>query len=122
MEAVLPAILYMFRWGHRRGTGKFNAAFNESNDAIISIDQVAHILTQNKTWFANFEDDTARAILGDLLLTYCLENAEHDIGRTTQVMRAFPTHYFASWIDLPRSIWPSSLGSRNDSGIVSRST
>jgi hypothetical protein len=104
MEAVLPAILYMFRWGHRRGTGKFNAAFNESNDSIISIDQVANILTQNKTWFGNFEDGISQAILGDLLLTYCLENAEHKIGRTTQVMRAFPTHYFASWIDLPRSI------------------
>jgi hypothetical protein len=104
MEAVLPAILYMFRRGHRRGTGKFHAAFNSGNESTISIDQVATVLTENKLWFSNFEDDTATAILGDLLLTYCLENAEHETGRTSQVMRAFPTHYFASWIDLPRSI------------------
>jgi len=104
MEAVLPAILYMFRWGHRRGTGKFSAAFGPLGDGKITIDHIADVLTKNEDSFRNFEDETGKAILGDLLLTYCLENADHDIGRTSQVMRAFPTHYFASWIDLPKSI------------------
>ncbi|RTL43634.1 MAG: hypothetical protein EKK48_07770 [Candidatus Melainabacteria bacterium] len=104
MEAVLPAVLYMFRWGHRRGAGKFASAFTSETEPILSIDQIAKKLVEKDQWFANFKDETTLAILGDLLLTYCLENTDHSTGRTNQVIRAFPTHYFASWIDLPKQI------------------
>src|ERR1700736_5483818 len=45
-----------------------------------------------------------QAILGDLLLCFCLENAKHAIGRREQVQRVAPAHYMASWVDLPESV------------------
>lgn len=104
LEAILPVVLYMFRWGHRRGVGKFLSAFDTDHDGTPTIDEVATSLAAKKQWFKNFDSEIGKAILGDLLLTYCLENREHATGRSQQIIRAFPTHYFASWIDLPNSV------------------
>ena len=49
-----------------------------------------------------FDGEIERAILGDLLLGFCLENARRALGRKEQVLRVFPAHYMASWIDLPQ--------------------
>ena len=51
--------------------------------------------------FEGFDGETERAILGDLLLCFCLENAKRALGRTEQVQRVAPAHYMASWVDLP---------------------
>ncbi len=102
IEAVLPAVMYMFRTGHRRGMGKFVANFG--TDGKVHIEDVARVLSERSEWFENFEGDVGQAILGDLLLTYSLENKQHALGRSEQVQRVFPTHYFASWIDLPPKV------------------
>ncbi|HEV7301653.1 MAG TPA: hypothetical protein VGN72_19985 [Tepidisphaeraceae bacterium] len=102
--AVLPAMLYMARWGHRRGRGGFAETFRRAQGERPTIDDVAHKLVGDEQYFAGFTSDSARAILGDLLLAFCLENSKHKLGRREQVQRVFPTHYFASWIDLPDSI------------------
>jgi len=54
--------------------------------------------------FSGFEGDVATAILADMLLCFCLENARHALGREEQVQRVAPTHYMASWVDLPESV------------------
>ena len=51
--------------------------------------------------FEGFDGETAQAILGDLLLCFCLENAKRALGRKEQVQRVAPAHYMASWVDLP---------------------
>jgi hypothetical protein len=104
LEAVLPAVMYMFRWGHRRGMGKFVASFSEDGKKEISIEDVSRKLASDGNLFEGFESEVGQAILGDLLLTFSLENKKHSEGRTEQVQRVFPTHYFASWIDLPTSV------------------
>ncbi|MEE8533671.1 MAG: hypothetical protein V3S95_09025, partial [Alphaproteobacteria bacterium] len=101
--ALLPAVLYMFRWGHRRGKGKFNETFPDPSVKKATIESVVKCLTESQ-FFDGFDDGTARSILGDLLLTYVLENKRHAEGRRIQVQRTFPTHYMASWIDLPESV------------------
>ena len=98
--AVLPAVLYMFRWGHRRGRGKFNQTFSDAISKKATINSIASRLEHN-AFFRGFEGNTANAILGDLLLAYILENIRREEGRAPQVQRIFPTHYFASWVDLP---------------------
>jgi len=109
LTAVLPAVFYMFRFGHRRGKGKFLETFGGDTNAMRSrkqtatIDRVASILAQNDR-FANFDDDTDRAILGDLLLSFCLENSKKALGRKEPILRVAPTHYMASWIDLPQPV------------------
>jgi hypothetical protein len=102
IEAVLPAVMYMFRTGNRRGMGKFAANFGI--DGKVHIEDVARVLSSHNEWFENFDGDVGQAILGDLLLTYSLENKQHSLGRSEQVQRVFPTHYFASWIDLPLKV------------------
>ncbi len=104
--SVLPAILYMFRWGHRRGKGKFIEAYGNKNDkkSIATINGISDILCAKEKEFNGFNSDSTQAILGDMLLASCLENKNHQIGRDQKVQRAFPTHYLASWIDLPDDV------------------
>ena len=101
--ALLPAVLYMFRWGHRRGLGKFNETFAPEKGRA-SVSDIARKLSCEDEYFSGFGDDLGRDILSDLLLCYCLENRRRSTDRHEQVQRIFPTHYMASWIDLPKSI------------------
>ena len=101
--ALLPAVLYMFRWGHRRGLGKFNETFaTEKGRANVS--DIAKQLSADQDSFSGFDTELGRDILSDLLLCYCLENRRRSTDRKEQVQRIFPTHYMASWIDLPKAI------------------
>lgn len=110
--ALLPAVLYMFRWGQRRGKGNFLEAFGkerrDDNGRVSysppTIEDAAEKLSTRHEWFQGFDSNTCKAILGDMLLTFCLENKKHAAGRTEQVQRVYPTHYMASWIDLPYKV------------------
>jgi hypothetical protein len=99
-------MLYMARWGHRRGKGNFAETFGQrdSSNKIIAptLEDVSRgLLAQGTDGFDGFGDDCGRALLADLLLTYCLENRKHELGHLVQIQRVFPTHYLASWLDLP---------------------
>jgi len=101
LSAVLPAVFYMFRFGHRRGKGKFLETFGDGG--LATIDRVAEKLADTE-WFEGFKGPTEQAILGDLLLAFCLENRKRALGRQEQIRRVAPAHYMASWVDLPASV------------------
>jgi len=109
LSAVLPAVFYMFRFGHRRGKGKFVETFGDAMGTekerrrAATIERVASKLAAN-TRFEGFENETTQAILGDLLLCFSLENSKRALGRQEQVQRVAPAHYMASWVDLPDSV------------------
>lgn len=109
ISALLPAVFYMFRFGHRRGAGRFLATYGPPDGTTAqkrretTVDRIAAELAQGKE-FSGFDDAVQRAILGDLLLCFCLENVRHGLGRDKQVQRVAPTHYMASWIDLPWNV------------------
>jgi hypothetical protein len=100
LGGVLPAVLYMMRWGQRRGKGKFTETFGK--DATVAI--VAQHLAEHKEHFVGFDGRAEQGVLADLMLAFCLENKGHKVGRQEAVQRAFPTHYFSSWTDLPRDV------------------
>ena len=108
LSAVLPAMFYMFRFGQRRGKGKFLETFDPGGGSLrqqrqaATVKRVAAKLSSNSD-FEGFAGPVEQAILGDLLLCFCLENSKHDLGRDKQVQRVAPAHYMASWIDLPES-------------------
>ena len=110
LSAVLPAVFYMFRFGDRRGKGKFLETFGPQEGTprqrrqAATIERIADTLTQNGDKFEGFEGEIGKAILGDLLLCFCLENVKHALGRKEQVQRVAPAHYMASWVDLPDSV------------------
>ena len=109
LSAVLPAVFYMFRFGHRRGVGNFLATYGPAAGTPAqkrrqtTVDRIAAKLAETHG-LAGFDGDVEQAILGDLLLCFCLENVRHRLGRDQQVQRVAPTHYLASWIDLPYSV------------------
>jgi len=109
LTAVLPAVFYMFRYGHRRGTGKFLPTFGGDADSkrqkklTATIDRVASVLAEREA-FTGFEAEVEKAILGDLLLSFCLENANKALGRKEPVLRVAPAHYMSSWVDLPSPV------------------
>ena len=108
LSAVLPAVFYMFRFGQRRGRGKFLKTFvpegksTRERRRAATVKRVAEKLAANAD-IHNFDGDVEQAILGDLLLGFSLENTKHELGRDKQIQRVAPTHYMASWIDLPES-------------------
>ncbi len=110
LNAVLPAVFYMFRFGKRRG-GRGNFARTFGGDAgtirdrrrLASIERVAESLVRQDC-FEGFGDEIGKAIMGDMLLSFCLENAKHQLGRKEPVQRVAPPHYMASWVDLPDAV------------------
>ncbi len=103
--ALLPAMLYMARWGHRRGKGKFVASFGQVHDGKPQPptieDVTTGLLARADSCMNGFDCLVGKAVLGDLLLAWCLENKRHAEGQKEQVQRIYPTHYLASWVDLP---------------------
>ena len=107
LSALLPAVFYMFRFGKRRGAGKFLDTFAGKEGTLAqrrrsaTVDRVAEVLA-GSNGFDGFNGEHGMAILGDLLLCHCLENVRHNTGRDQQIQRTAPTHYMTSWIDLPQ--------------------
>ena len=108
LSAILPAVFYMFRFGQRRGVGKFLETFGSPGGTpaqrrrSATIERVAEKLARAEE-LEDFDGKTEQAILGDLLLCFCLENSKHSLGREEQIQRVAPTHYMSSWVDLPPS-------------------
>lgn len=104
--SVLPAVFYMFRRGLRRGPGGFRQAFTPHDNERLrpNIFMVAGKLSQDTNCFVGFDSELTKDILGDMLLCDALENKGHAEGHEAEVQRAFPVHYFASWLDLPTEV------------------
>lgn len=109
LSAILPAVLYMFRFGQRRGRGEFVKTFALKDGSVrdlkrtVTVERVAEKLASRHD-LDGFDGDVGTAILADLLLCFGLENIKHDLGRDKQVQRVAPAHYMASWVDLPESV------------------
>lgn len=106
---LLPYMLYMARWGHRRGRGNFVETFGRKDGVGKFVppnltDVTEGLLAKLGEGLRGFSDESGKATLADLLLTYCLENKGHNLGHAQQVQRIFPTHYQASKVDLPKDI------------------
>ena len=108
LSAVLPAVFYMFRFGQRRGSGRFVDTFGPSEGTKsqrrsgTTVRSVASKLASSQgDRFTGFDGEVEKAILGDLLLCYCLENRGYDLGLLKPVQRVAPAHYMAAWVDLP---------------------
>jgi hypothetical protein len=100
--SLLPAVIYMFRRGFRRGQGKFHQEFSPGNmrPDIYCVSGKLSQLPQ----FEGFDSEAEKDILGDLLLADALENKGAAEGHFSEVQRAFPVHYYSSWLDLPQAV------------------
>ena len=106
--ALLPVMLYMARFGHRRGRGEFVRTFGTQRDGSTTAPTVAMVAdglrSRPDSSLDGFDGGMGGAVLGDLLLAWCLENRKHAEGHSEQVQRIYPTHYLASWVDLPTAV------------------
>lgn len=108
LSAMLPAVFYMFRFGERRGRGKFLDTFvpeegtRRERRRKATVERVAESLASTPD-LHGFDGAVGRAVLGDLLLCFGLENAKRELGRDKQIQRVAPAHYMSSWVDLPES-------------------
>ncbi len=78
--------------------------FSPSEKVPATIWSVSGKLSQNQKHFEGFNTEVQKDILGDLLLCDSLENKKHKEGHLEEVQRAFPVHFFASWLDLPKQV------------------
>ncbi len=80
LTSVLPAIFYMFRYGHRRAKGAFADTFSDNTvktragEKRVTVDNIAAKLAETDG-FDGFNNPLGCAILGDLQLSFCLENS-----------------------------------------------
>jgi len=107
--SLLPAVFYMFRRGQRRGPGSFQSTFGLPAAAThpaarARIEWVTSKLSLQAERFEGFDSDVAHDILGDLLLCDSLENKKRAEGHEAEILRAFPVHFFSSWLDLPTAV------------------
>src|ERR1019366_7344715 len=98
--ALLPMILYLFRWGHRRGRGRFSTVFASEGGGRPTVRSVSTLLALDPR-FDGFDSKAGLEVIGDMLLSSVLENRRRSESHDEQVQRCFPAHYMASWIDLP---------------------
>ena len=109
LSAVLSSVFFMFGFGYRRGKGNFLEIFGDSRGTpkerrkAATIERVSTKLASSQA-FQGFNGGAEQAILGDMLLSYCLENNRRALGRQEQIQRTAPSHYMASWIDLPERV------------------
>lgn len=101
--SLLPAVIYMFRRGFRRGQGRFTHEFSPNEKMRPNIWCVSGRLSE-LVQFEGFDSNTSKEILGDLLLADALENKNGSEGHSSEVIRAFPAHYYSSWLDLPQTV------------------
>ena len=80
VAAVLPAVLYMFRWGQRRGRGQFEKAFS-SNLAKPTIKDVTAVLCKKQSDFQNFDSSVKSSILGLVTLLSAREQKAREWSR-----------------------------------------
>lgn len=111
LGAVLPSVFYMFRFGHRRGTGRFLEAFGPDDGTMNQRrnDTTAHsvavkLVRDGDGDLGTVDGDCEMAILADLLLCCCMQNRRYELGRKKPIQRVMPTHYMASWVDLPDKV------------------
>lgn len=102
--SILPAVFYMCRRGCRRGKGRFQQTFAPGPKLRATIWSVAGKLSQDDATFRGFGSEVEKDILGDLLLCDELENKSHVEGHQEEILRAFPVHFYACWLDLPPSV------------------
>ncbi len=104
---ILPAIFYLFRRGVRRGTGHFHKTYRSGSAVTISsilevlACGVAEQANGQAARFVEFRDELRKEVLGDLLLAHTLENRRRSESKAEEVIRVYPSHFFASWVDLP---------------------
>jgi hypothetical protein len=99
--SLLPAVIYMFRRGFRRGQGSFAKEFSPSGDRLRPTIWIVAARLSQMNRFEGFDTPTTKDILGDLILADALENKSGAEGHSSEVQRAFPAHYYSSWLDLP---------------------
>lgn len=111
ISAILPAVFYMFRFGHRRGRGHFFDIFGPSEGTrqqqktgTTAYSVALTLTTRVADDFVGFDGQVEKAVLADLLLCYCLENRGYELGRSKPVQRVASAHYLASWVDLPDEV------------------
>ena len=90
LSSILPAVFYMFRFGQRRGIGNFLKTFGDKSGSpsqirrSVNIERIAERLSHIEE-LDGFNCEPEKAILGDLLLCFCLENVKHGLGRDQQI-------------------------------------
>lgn len=97
---LLPALLFLMRRGQARGRGRFVEIYAKG-ERKATADGVAERLSRRPDVVVRGE--AGPAIFGDVILAHCLEAVNHSASRQSPIDRAYPTHYFASWLDLPRA-------------------
>ncbi|MDA8205677.1 MAG: hypothetical protein M0Z36_06385, partial [Thermaerobacter sp.] len=97
---LLPALLFLMRRGEARGRGRFVETYGKG-ERRATADGVAERLSWRPDVVVHVE--AGAAILGDVILAHCLEAVNHSASRQSPIDRAYPSHYFSSWLDLSQA-------------------
>lgn len=108
MHEVLSGLMYVMRFGRRRGTGNWSRVFASSaapdgsrRPPLPTVLEVASVLARDCDLLKGFDTAEGQSILADWLATSVV-TTKNDTGDVSdQVQWVLPLHYFACWVDLP---------------------
>ena len=101
LSAILPTVFYMFRFGHRRGRGKFIETFGLREGLGKPKKTIGDCRSSSRKAFPLSRvrkvsmENPIKAILGDLLLCFCLENIPGTVWGATS--RSSGSHRSITW-------------------------
>lgn len=95
---LLPAIMYLARWGHRPGRGTFYEIYGSDGSKSVTAEHMASILRESGEIAVS--GPAGSALLADLLVAHCFDTKNRESRRDTPIIRAYPVHYLSSWLDI----------------------
>lgn len=99
---VIPAIMYLARWGHRRGNGRFFETYQcQERTRVTAADVVGKLRDAEQIVV---DGPAGEAILADLLIGHCFATKNGEAKRDTPILRAYPVHYLSSWLTIDETL------------------
>jgi len=106
ISMIWPTVLYLFRYGRRRGKGNWEATYAiEGCRSAPTPRQVStRFRDRASEVLQGFDSDAGRDILADWLASGILDTIWSSGDPDDPVIRIRPLHALTSWVDLPKSV------------------
>ena len=112
LKAVIPALLYILRFGARPGKGFFTTSFVKKGDSSgrtdkVTANDIADLLIsrENRKYFSySVEDKVAHRVISNALAGLVFQNTRNKRGTDHAIIRTVPNHFMSAKFDLPERV------------------
>ncbi len=112
LKAVIPAVLYILRFGARPGKGYFTTSFVTKGDSSgrkdkVTANDIADLLLadENRAYFSvEVDEKVAHRLISNTLSGLVFQNTRNRRGTNHAIIRTLPNHFMSAKFDLPEKV------------------